>query len=86
MPSSASSSGAANVGRIPESTSASIVLEWALRWTITFSPRWASARPAARLPWEAPLTRNQARRAPHASAASVWAWAKAVGSGPRSTP
>ena len=29
------------------------------------SPRWASARPAARLPCEAPLTRNQARaRAP----------------------
>ncbi len=36
MPSSASSSGAAKVGRIPERTSASIVLEWALRWTITF--------------------------------------------------
>ena len=69
MPSSASSSGAANVGRMPDRTSASIVLEWALRCTITSSPRWASARPAARLPCEAPLTRNHARRAPHASAA-----------------
>ncbi len=37
------------------------------------SPWWASARPAARLPCEAPLIRNHARLAPHASAASRWA-------------
>ena len=65
MPSSGSSSGATNVGRSPESTSASIVLECALRCTTTSSPWWASASPAARLPCEAPLTRNHARlRAP----------------------
>ncbi len=86
MPSSGSSSGAANVGRIPESTSASIALECALRCTTTRSPLCASARPAARLPCEAPLTRNHARCAPHAPAASRCACSNGVGSGPMSTP
>ena len=44
--------------------------EWTLRWTIARSPRWASAMQIAWLPPEAPLTRNQLRLAPQASAAS----------------
>ena len=79
MPSSSSTSGAANVGRMPDNTSASIVLECALRCTTIRSPRWASARPAARLPCEAPLIRNHARLAPHASAASRCASSNGVG-------
>ena len=86
MPSSSSISGATNVGRIPESTSASIVLECPLRWSTTSSPRWASAIPAATLPCEAPLTRNQVRRAPQASAASCCARSNGVGVGPMSMP
>ena len=49
-------------------------------------PWWASARPAAMLPCEAPLTRNHVRRAPHASAASRCACSNGVGSAPRSMP
>ena len=49
------------------------VEEWTLRCTTTRSPRWASARQIAWLPPEPPLTRNQLRRAPQASAASRWA-------------
>ena len=59
MCSSGSSSGATNVGRSPESTSASIVLEWALRWTITSRPRCARVSSATWLPCDAPFTRNQ---------------------------
>ena len=86
MCSSGSSSGATNVGRRPDSTSASIVLEWALRWTTTSRPRWASVSSATWLPCDAPLTRNHARRAPHASAARRWASSNGVGSGPTSMP
>ena len=56
-----------------------MVLECALRWTTTSSPRCASASPTARLPCEAPLTRNHARLAPQASAASRWARSNGVG-------
>ena len=73
-------------GRSPERISASIVLECALRCTTTSPPRCASASPAARLPCEAPLIRNQARLAPHASAASRWACSNGVGSAPTSMP
>ena len=47
--------------------------EWTFRWTTTRSPPCASARQIAWLPPDPPLTRNQLRRAPHASAASCWA-------------
>ena len=60
--------------------------EWTLRWTTTRLPPWASARQVAWLPCEAPLTRNQLRRAPQAWAASSCACWKGVGSGPMSTP
>jgi hypothetical protein len=86
MPSSASSSGATKVGRIPLRTSPSITEEWTLRCTTTRSPMWASAIEVAWLPCEAPLTRNQERRAPQASAASSCACWNGVGSGPMSTP
>ncbi len=45
MPSSSSSSGAAKVGRIPESTSASMTLECALRCTTTRSPHMGERQP-----------------------------------------
>ena len=61
-------SAAARTGRARRS-----VLEWALRWTTTSRPRWASASSATWLPCEAPLTRNQVRLAPQASAASACA-------------
>ncbi len=86
IPSSGSSSGATKVGRIPLSTSPSITEEWTLRWTTTRLPPWASAMQVAWLPCEAPLTRNQVRCAPQASAASSCARWKGVGSGPMSTP
>ena len=38
--------------------------EWTLRWTTTRLPPWASARQTVWLPCEAPLIRNQVRRAP----------------------
>ena len=96
MPSSGSISGATKVGRRPESTSPSMIEEWTLRWTTT-RPRWggpvaslpvawARAMQIAWLPPEAPLTRNQLRCAPQASAASRWARWKGVGSGPTSIP
>ena len=67
-------------GRRPERTSPSMIDEWTLRWTTTRSPRWASARQIAWLPPEPPLTRNQLRRAPQASAASRCAsWNGVVG-------
>ena len=52
------------------------------------SPRWARAMQTAWLPPEAPLTRNQMRCAPQASAASRCARWNGVssGSGPMSTP
>ena len=87
-PSSGSSSGATNLGRSPERTRPSMTDEWTLRWTTTRSPRCASARQIAWLPPEAPLTRNQLRRAPQASAASrcaCWNGCRA-GSGPMSMP
>ena len=86
MPSSGSSSGATNVGRRPETTSASIVLECALRWTTASRPMCASVSIATWLPCEAPLTRNQLRRAPQAAAASACACWNGVGSGPWSIP
>ncbi len=87
-PSSTSSSGATKDGRSPLRTSPSITEEWTLRCTIAASPRWARAMQIAWLPPEAPLTRNQLRRAPQASAASCWArWnGVASGSGPMSMP
>ena len=87
-PSSGSSSGATNRGRRPESTSPSMIEEWTLRWTTTRSPVCASARQIAWLPPEPPLTRNQLRFAPQASAASRWAcWNGAsAGSGATSIP
>ena len=63
-----------------------MVLEWALRWVTTSLPRWASASRATWLPCEAPLTRNQVRLAPHASAARRWDSKKGTGSMPMSTP
>ena len=86
MPSSGSSSGATKLGRIPFSTSPSITEEWTLRCTTTSSPMWPSAIEVAWLPCEAPLIRNQVRRAPQASAASSCACWNGVGSGPMSTP
>ena len=86
MPRSGSSSGETKVGRIPFSTSPSITEEWTFRCTTTWSPMWPSAIEVAWLPCEAPLIRNQVRRAPQASAASSWACWKGVGSGPMSTP
>ena len=86
MPSSGSISGATKLGRRPLSTRPSITEEWTLRWTTTRSPTWASARQVVWLPCEAPLTRNQVRRAPQASAASSCACWNGVGSGPMSTP
>ena len=86
MPSSGSSSGATKVGRIPLRTRPSITEEWTLRWTTTGSPPWASARQVVWLPCEAPLIRNQVRRASQAPAASRCACWNGVGSGPMSTP
>ena len=81
MPSSGSSSGAAKVGRMPLSTRPSITEEWTLRWTTTSAPAWASARQIVWLPCEAPLIRNQVRRAPQAPAARSWACWNGVGGG-----
>ena len=67
MPSSGSSSGAAKLGRMPLRTRPSITEEWTLRWTTTRSPECASARQIVWLPCEAPLIRNQVRRAPQAA-------------------
>ena len=84
-------SGATNVGRSPERTSPSTVLECTFRCTTTRSPRCASARQAAWLPCEAPLIRNQrAPRAPrlgrhlpaHAGRASARAPRRCPGSAP----
>ena len=86
MCSSGSSSGATNVGRSPDRISASIVLECALRWITTRSPACASVSSATWLPCDAPLIRNQVRRAPHASAASSCASRNGVGSSPTSMP
>ena len=86
MPRSGSSSGATKVGRIPFSTSPSMIDEWTLRCTTIWSPMWASAIEVAWLPCEAPLIRNQLRFAPQASAARSWACWNGVGSGPMSTP
>ena len=96
MPSSWSISGATNVGRRPESTRPSMIEEWTLRWTTT-RPRWggpvaslpvawARAMQIAWFPPDAPLTRNQLRWAPQASAARRCARWKGVGSGPTSIP
>ena len=63
-----------------------VLEEWTLRWTTTPRPTWRSARQAAWLPCEAPLTRNQLRRAPHASAASRWACWNGLSRGPTSMP
>ena len=65
-----------------------MVEEWTLRCTTTRSPRWARARQIAWLPPEPPLTRNQLRRAPQASAASRCASCerRLRGSGPTSMP
>ena len=49
-------------------------------------PACPSASSATWLPCEAPLTRNQVRRAPQASAASRWARSNGVGSRPTSMP
>ena len=86
-PSSSSISGATNVGFRPLSTRPSITDEWTLRCTIADLPRWARAMQIAWLPPEAPLTRNQLRFAPQASAASRCACWNGVssGSGPMST-
>ena len=86
MPSSGSTSRRDERRAQPDRTSASTALEWALRCTTTSSPWWASASPAERLPCEAPLTRNHARWAPQASAASRCACSNGVGSGPMSMP
>ena len=58
-----------------------MVEEWTLRCTTTRSPRWARARQIAWLPPEPPLTRNQLRRAPQASAASRCASANGISAG-----
>ena len=71
---------------MPLRTSPSITEEWTLRWTTTRLPMWARARQVLWLPCEAPLTRNQLRAAPQASAASSCACSNGVGSGPTSTP
>ena len=87
-PSSGSTSGATNArleAREDEPVDRS--LECTFRCTTTRSRCGASARQAAWLPLEPPLTRNQLRFAPHASAASRWAsWNGAFGSGPTSIP
>ena len=67
-------------------TSASIVLECALRWVTTRCPLWPSASSATWLPCEAPFTSHQVRLAPQASAASPCAATKGVGSSPTSMP
>ena len=86
MCSSGSSSGATKVGRRPDITSASMVLECALRWVTTLVPWCPSASSATWLPCDAPFTSHQVRLAPHASAASCCAATNGVGSSPTSTP
>ncbi len=63
-----------------------MTLEWTFRCTTTRRPAWRTARQPAWFPCEAPLIRNQLRRAPQASAASSWARWNGVGSGPMSMP
>ena len=77
--SSGSSSGATNAGSSPAITSPSIVEEWTFRCTTTRDPEWRSVTQAAWFPCDAPLIRNQLRRAPQASAASCCASSKGVG-------
>ena len=74
-------------GRSPDRTSASMVLEWALRWTTTSPPACASVSSATWLPCDAPLIRNQLRAGrPTPAAASACACSNGVGSGPVSMP
>ena len=61
-------------------------LEWAFRWTTTSEPACANASMATWFPCDAPLIRNQLRRAPQASAARACARWNGVGSGPTSIP
>ena len=86
MCSSGSSSGETNVGRSPDMTRASIVLECAFRCVTTDCPLWASASRATWFPCEAPFTSHHVRRAPQASAARRSASANGVGSSPTSIP
>ncbi len=73
-----------------------MIEEWTFLWTTT-GPRWggpvfsspvawASVMQIAWLPPDAPLSRNQLRRAPQASAARRCARWNGVGSGPTSMP